>query len=161
MKLATKILSLLVMVCLATFYMSCDNGGGDEQSEEEKQLIKLNSDWNFVSATEDGTPRTDFTNLVLHISGTFAQNGTYNYSFTGTRPNPSPWPVNGTWQFGTNVLSDIERDPGTTSATPMSYSVTDSQLIINFEVPAGSSGWAGGTSRAKSVTGKWVFTFSK
>jgi hypothetical protein len=161
MKLATRILSLLVMVALATLYMSCDPGGGDDKSEEEKQLIKLSSDWTFVSATEDGAPRTDFTDLVLHVTGTFAQNGTYNYSFTGTRPNPSPWPVSGTWKFGTDVLTQIIRDPGTVNVIDMTYTVSDTQLTLNFTVPDGSSGWAGGTSRAKSVTGVWAFVFAK
>lgn len=161
MKLATRILSLLVMVSLATFYMSCDNGGGDDQTEEQKQLIKLNSSWTLASASEGGTPRTDFTDLVLTISGTYAQNGTYAYSFTGTRPNPSPWPVTGTWKFGTNVVSDLVRDPGTANEIPMNYSISDTQLTINFTVPEGHTGWAGGSSRVKKVTGNWSFVFTK
>lgn len=162
MKLATRILSLLVMVGLATFYMSCDRNGGEDKSEEEKQLIKLVSNWALQTATEDGQPRTDFTNLVLQISGSFAQNGTYNYSFTGTRPNPSPWPVNGTWKFDpSDVLSTIIRDPGTSSEIEMGYTVTDTQLTISFNVPEGNAGWAGGSSRVESVTGDWVFVFTK
>ncbi len=160
MKIATRILSLFVMVGLATFYMSCDNGGGDDQTEEQKQLIKLVSTWNLTSATEDGTPRTDFTDLVLTISGTYAENGTYNYSFSGTRPNPSPWPGSGNWKFGTNVLSDLIRDPGTADEIPMTYALSDNQLTISFTVPEGHAGWAG-TSRVKSVTGDWIFVFTK
>jgi hypothetical protein len=162
MKLATKILSLFAIVGLATFYVGCGPDGGQDKSEEEKQLIKLASTWALQTATEDGQPRTDFTNLVLTITGTFAQNGTYNYSFTGTRPNPSPWPVNGTWKFDpSNILTKITRDPGTSSETQMDYTVTDTQLTLSFNVPDGSTGWAGGTSRAKSVTGDWVFVFTK
>ena len=80
------------------------------QTEEELQLNKLNGIWILESAN-DGQDRTDdFTNLVLTISGSFVQNGTYNYSFTGTRPNPSPWPRNGTRKFGSNKSTEIIRD---------------------------------------------------
>src|SRR5688572_11598510 len=117
MKFASRILSLLVMMGLATFYMSCDGGGGEDKSQQEKQLIKLNKSWALVSAN-DGTDRTaDFPNLVLTVSGTYVNDGTYNYSFTGTRPNPSPWPKNGTWKFGTNPLTEIIRDPVSQSST--------------------------------------------
>lgn len=167
MKLVSRILSLLVMTGMAVFYMGCDGGGGEDKTQQEKQLIKLNSSWALASAN-DGTNRTsDFPNLVLTISGTYAQDGTYNYSFTGTRPNPSPWPSNGTWKFGANPLTEIIRDPVSSSSTnpnsevDMNYEVTDSQLIITFTIPDGSLGWAGGTTRAKSVKGNWRFEFTK
>lgn len=161
MKLATRILSLLVMIGLATFYISCDPGGGDDKSQEEKQLIAMSGSWTLASATEDGVGRTDFLNLVLTISGTYAKDATYNYSFTGTRPQPSPWPNPGTWKFGTNPLTELIRDPSTDKEIPMTYSVSGNTLTIEFNVPDGSSGWAGGASRAESVTGDWTFVFTK
>jgi hypothetical protein len=166
MKLSTKILSLLVLFGLATFYISCDPGGGDDKTEAEKQLIKLNSNWTLQSAN-DGSDRTaDFPNLKLEITGTYVKDGVYNYKFTGTRPNPSPWPANGTWKFGSNVSTDLIRDPST-PGTPnpneidMTYTLTDTQLEIKFNIPTGSTGWAGGTTRERSVTGDWTFTFVK
>jgi hypothetical protein len=161
MKLATRILSLLVMIGLATFYMSCDSGGGDDKSQEEKQLIAMSGTWTLQSAN-DGTDRTaNFPNLALTLSGTFVKNGTYNYSFTGTRPNPSPWPVSGIWKFGTNVLTDVIRDPATSNEIPVTYSVSGNTITIEFNVPDGSAGWNVGTSRAQSVTGDWTFVFTK
>ena len=161
MKIALRVLSLLILVAVSLFYAGC---GGDEEkkdTEEKKQLDKLLGSWTLVSA-DDGTPRTDsFANLVLTLSGNYAEGGTYNYSFTGTRPDPSPWPASGTWKFGTNKLTDMIRDPSTASEIPMTYSVTDTSLEINFTVPDGSSGWQGGTSRIKSVTGNWTFVFTK
>lgn len=165
MKLATRILSLLVMASLATFYMSCDNGGGDDQTEEQKQLAKLVGSWSLASAKEDGVERTDFDGLVLTLSGTYVSDGgIYQYSFSGTRPNPSPWPGSGSWKFGSNVISELIRDPQQQGGTAeneivMGYNITDTQLTIEFTVPDGHTGWAG--SRAKTVTGDWVFVFTK
>ena len=54
--------------------------------------------------------------------------GTYGYSFTGTRPNPSPWPASGTWKFGSNVSTQMVRlddDPD----LGMNYVLTDTQKI--------------------------------
>jgi hypothetical protein len=39
--------------------------------------------------------------------------------------------------------------------------VTDTNLILTFNVPDGSDGWPGGTTRTKSVSGDWTFTFTK
>lgn len=162
MKLATKILSLLVMVGLATFYTGCDKNGGEDKTQEENQLIKLNNSWALESAHDGISARTtDFPNLVLTLSGTYVKNGTYNYSFTGTRPNPSPWPVNGTWKFGTNIPSDLIRDPGTPNETPMEYTLSGDKLTVKFNVAEGSAGWAGGTSRVQKVSGEWTFVFNK
>ena len=158
MKFLTRIVSVAVLGALATFYMACDDGG-TEKTPEELQFEKLNSSWALTSAN-DGTDRTgDFPGLVLTVSGTFQPGQTYNYSLTGTRPNPSPWPANGTWKFGTDPNTDIIRDPGSVSETNMNYTVTDSSLTLEFNVPEGSNGWPGG--KIESVEGNWTFVFSK
>ena len=160
MKIAPKILSLLVIGLITIFYAGCNKNDDKKKTEEETQLGKLKSSWNIVSAN-DGDDRTaDFTGLILTVSGNFVQDGTYQYSLTGTRPNPSPWPASGTWKFGTNKSSQIIRDPGTASEIPMTYVVSDSELTLSFEVPEGSEGWTG-SGRIQSVTGQWTFTFSK
>lgn len=151
----------MVIAMITTFYMGCKGDDDNKKTEEETQLDKLKSVWTIQSAN-DGDDRTeDFKDpdLVLTISGNFVQGGIYDYSFTGTRPNPSPWPVSGKWQFGTNKLTTIIRDPGTSSEIEMSYQVTDTNLTLIFTVPDGSEGWAG--SRTSSVSGVWTFTFSK
>ncbi len=130
-------------------------------TEEELQLNKLKGTWHLISAN-DGQDRTDdFPNLAVTIAGTYVAVGTYNYGFTGTRPDPSPWPADGTWKFGTNKLMEMIRDPGGVNELLMGYSVTDTEFIISFNVPDDSAGWAGGTTRMKSVTGDWTFTFGK
>ncbi len=158
MKLVIRILSVVAFAGLATFYTSC-KPDENNKTTEEKQLEKLTQTWSLVSAN-DGTDRTaDFPNLVLTVSGSFAQDGTYNYSFTGTRPNPSPWPVSGTWKFGTDPTTQLIRDPSSANEIDMFYDVSDTSLEISFNVPDTSTGWPGG--RATSVSGDWVFTFQK
>lgn len=160
MKIASRVLSLLILAFITTFYTSCKKDDNDKQTQEEIQLNKLKAGWALATATDDSGDRTgDFGGLVLTIAGTYVEGGIYEYSLTGTRPDPSPWPASGNWQFGTNKATDIIRDPGTTDEIPMTYSVTDTQLIINFTIPDGSAGWPGG--RIKSVKGNWSFTFNK
>ena len=122
----------------------------------------------MVTANDGQDRTTDFRDeidnslLVLHIEGAYSGEGkTYNYRFTGTRPDPSPWPVNGIWKFGNPKSTQIIRDPGGVNEIAMTYTVTDTNLIISFTVPDGSAGWPGGTSRIKNVIGDWEFTFEK
>ena len=166
MKIAFRLLSLLILASIAGFYTGCKHHDDEQKTVEETQLGKLKSVWTLESAN-DGQDRTaDFADtnnpeLKLTIEGNYVDGGTYNYSFTGHRPNPSPWPVSGTWKFGTNKLTDIIRDPGSGSETTMNYQVTDTNLIITFNVADGSDGWPGGNSRTRSVSGDWTFTFTK
>lgn len=161
MKIALRVLSLLILAVVSIFYAGCKKDDGDEETVEKKQLDKLVGDWTMQSAN-DGQDRTvDFPGLVLHLQGNYVEGGTYNYSFTGERPDPSPWPVSGTWKFGTDKNVDIIRDPGGVNEIPMDYQVTATELILIFTVPDGSAGWEGGISRVNNVVGTWTFTFTK
>ncbi len=166
MKRAPKILSLLIMVIVATVYTGCKKDDGDSETLEKKQLDKLAGDWTIQTAN-DGQDRTadfftsDNAPLVLHLSGTYVEGGTYNYSFTGQRPDPSPWPASGTWKFGTDKSTTIIRDPNSPNEIQMNYQVTETDLILTFTVPDGSTGWEGGVSRVRNVIGDWTFTFKK
>jgi hypothetical protein len=156
MKVATRLLTLLAIAGLAVFYSSCKPDEKDNRTTEEKQLDKVKSTWALTSAN-DGTDRTaDFANLILTLDGAFSQGGTYNYSFTGTRPNPSPWPASGTWKFGTDPLTQIIRDPGQDIEIDATYEVSETTLEISFVIP---DNWVGG--RTQSVSGNWTFNFVK
>lgn len=163
MKLLSKVLSLLILSSCALFYMSCDNGGDPEKSDEEKQLEQLVFAWTLQSATLDDVDRTaDFPNFVLTLSGT-PGNSVFNYAIAGTTPARSPWPRStgdGTWIFGQNPLTDIIRDPDSANETPMNYTVNGNSLVITFNIDPGSDGWPGG-SRVEAVSGEWVFTFTR
>lgn len=166
MKIASRILSLLILVSIAAFYSSCGREEKKKKTEEETQLGKVKGVWTLVTAN-DGMDRTaDFLDdggnpMKLTLDGKYVEDGTYQYSFTGHRPDPSPWPVSGSWKFGTDKSTEIIRDPGTDSEVTMGYQVTENNLIFTFNVPEGSQGWPGGNSRTKSVSGDWTFTFSK
>lgn len=160
MKIALRTLSLLILVGVAIFYTGCKDKNENTDTEEKKQLTKLVGAWTLQSAN-DGQDRTsDFTGVVLHLEGNYTGEGkTYNYNLTGTRPDPSPWPESGTWKFGNPKTTQIIRDPSGVNEITMTYSVTDTDLIISFTVPDGSAGWPGG--RVNNVIGDWEFTFTK
>ena len=167
MKIALRVLSLLVLVALAVFYTGCKEKDGNEDTEEKIQLAKLVGDWTLQTANDGGDRTPDFLTdagapLTLHLEGNYTGEGKiYNYSFTGQRANPSRWPVSGTWKFGNPKSSQIIRDPGGVNEITMTYTVTETNLILEFTVPDGSAGWEGGTSRVKNVIGDWEFTFEK
>jgi hypothetical protein len=160
MNALTRTLSLVIVGGVLLVFSSC---GGDDpaKSAEEVQLGKLSKTWNIVSATLDGTPRTaDFTSFQLTISGTFnsgSPSGPYNYSVSGSRPTPSPWPNSGTWSFSGSPSGDtgvMTRQPDN---LPMSYSISSSgQLVVTFT--CSTCDFAG--ARTKAVNGNWVFTMN-
>lgn len=158
MKLAARILSLVVLASIVTLYTNC---GGDDPapaSKEKVQLDKLKGSWTLNSVTNDGSARTDFVSVVLTISGTYAADGgTYNFSFTGTFPNPSPMPKTGTFKFGANAETQLIR---VNDSFPMGYTLSnsDNNLSITLDNYTGA-GFAGG--RIEQVTGDWVFNFTK
>ena len=159
MKALARILSLIVVASVATVLMNCDSGGDDEKPAEEVELGKLTGTWTMTAVDLDGTDRTaDFSNLVLSLSGTFSNstNPTYNFSFTGSRPNPSPWPASGTWRFESVPNKIIRR---LTDDVLINYSLgsNDTQLIMSFNYQG--TGFAGG--RVGEVEGDWGFTFTK
>ncbi len=161
MKVATRILSLLVLVAFTTLYIGCDSGGGDDESEQSVQFKKLAGAWTVSTVTDGtGTTRDDFDGVTLNLGGTFSENGSYPYSVGGILPTPSPWPKSGNWKFGTDPSEDIIRDSGDEEITCKYVVSSDAtSLQITFQVPDGSDGWPGG--RVNSVTGEWTFNFTK
>jgi hypothetical protein len=159
MKMFSRILSVLVITSLGLMYTGCGGGDDKEDPAEKVQLGKLSSTWNVNTVTLDGVDRkSDFTGFKLTLGGTFdAANpkGPYNYSVSGTRPTPNPWPASGTWKFGSDVAKDLVRLD--TPDQAMTYTVTDTSLSITFTYSG--DGFTGG--RTNQVSGTWVFTFTK
>lgn len=157
MKLAFRMLPVLLMIGASVLLMSCDEDNGGGSSEEQTQLDKLTDTWTVSSVTLDGTDRTnDFPGLVLTISGTYAVNGTYAFSFAGTRPNPSPWPASGTWKFDANPNSQIIR---LDDSQKINYTLGSNNAQLTLEFNYQGSGFAGG--RVEVVNGNWQFVFTK
>jgi len=160
MKLLARTVSFVILASAVVFLSNC--GGDDpEKSAQEVQLGKLSKTWNIVSVTLDGTPRTaDFTGFQLSITGAFntnAPNGPYNFSVTGSRPTPSPWPASGTWSFvniGTGDSGSLVRNDG----VPMVYSINSSGQLTISDLICTSCDYAG--ARTEAVNGNWTFVFN-
>ena len=163
MKVLTRTLSLLAIASTTLFFVNC-GGGGNEKKPEEVELKKLAKTWNIVSADLDGTNRSaDFTNFDLVIGGAFnssSPEGPYDYSVSGSRPTPSPWPDaangnGGTWTFGGTPATNsglIARDDG----TAMTYTISGSTLTLNFTF--NGPGYAG--AKTAQVNGNWTFVLN-
>jgi hypothetical protein len=150
-----KIYSILILLSLTGVLLS--GCGDDEQtsSAKSKQLNKLSGTWELTSVTMSGVDVTpEYSALELTLSGA-ASGDVFSYSVVG-RPELSPWPTRGTWSFGSDLKSEIMRDPGTDDALSINYSVTDSQLMIEFAFIG-----SGYQARASSAEGIYVFTFEK
>lgn len=157
-------LALLTVIATTVFVSGCKKKD-DPKPEAQVQLENLSKSWGLSTVTLDGTTRTDFTNVVLTVTGSFNSQtplGPYSYSFKGTFPQPSPWPQTGNWSFSdaATVSSVITRKP---DDLQVNYSLANSgsTLILTLDYPSTGAGFAGGTfTRTEQVKGKWIFTFT-
>jgi hypothetical protein len=97
----------------------------------------------------------DYSGFELILTGS-SKNSSYAYVVKG-RPNNSPWPSGGTWNFGTEVDRQIVRDPGTGDELAMTYQVIGSQLTLQFVFQG--QGYSAG--RVNTIDGNWSFVFTK
>lgn len=146
------------LIAKSTFGQSTKSNEIEIIGNEQYLFERLATTWTLTLATLDGTVRTaDFSNLQMTISGFFnGPGGTYNFSLSGSRPNPSPWPGGGTWKFDAEPTSQIIR---LSDGQKMNYSLEndDQQLYIEFNYQG--AGFAG--SRTQEVAGNWQFVFAK
>lgn len=152
----------LLLVLASLVLVSACKKGDDPQPIEQVQLGKLVKVWNIESAFLGAVDRSnDFTNFKLELKGSFgATGGVYQYTVTGTRPSPSPWPASGTWKFGAEPTSSIIRDSNADEVLVTYVLSADGQtLTLDFTVPTGSTGWPG-SARTEQVEGDWTFTFT-
>lgn len=164
MKQLARSLSLLLLVSAGIFFSNCGGSDDEEPSEEETQLNALKGTWTLSEVTLDGNSddRFDGANLKLTFQGNFSEGGKYDYSLSSDiQVDSSPFPGSGKWKFGSPVTSriirlDSELD-GSYDDVEMEYSVDGSTLELSFNYE-GSNFVIG---RTASVTGQWVFTFTK
>ena len=155
MKLVSRILTLLVLASATVFYSSCGGGDDDPKSETDTQIEKLNGTWVIQSNTDvkqdGGDPTYPYKNMELTITAS-AGSTSFPWKMT-SRPPLSPWKDQGTFEFGDPVATKLTRD----DKVVVTYSVTDTKLILTFEGFTGS----GYTGRVKNVEGDWSFEFAK
>lgn len=127
----------------------------DKKSEPTPDYFAaLESSWELTSVTYNGDDQQGYEDFVLTLSET-SNDDLYSYTTT-LRPPLSPWKESGTWKLGTSADSQIVRDPGTADELAVTYTVSDTQLVLSFDFTG-----AGYSARTSSVAGEWVFTFSK
>lgn len=166
MKHLARLLSLLVLVSAVILFANCDGGDDPKKSEQEKQFDKLKGIWTLQSAEWDEDPsddRFDGAAVELNINGTFSEDGQFNFGLdSDTQIDASPWPPSVKWEFGAAPATQITRLDSETPVlddadVPMTYTVTDSQLVIVFDY----SGVGFVVGKTKSTEGTWTFTFTK
>jgi hypothetical protein len=169
-KVVSRLASLVIVAGALVFFSNC--GGDDPKpSKEEQQFNKLKKTWTIVatngaSLSQGGAAvdRTaDFTGFTLNLSAnTFDKNspsGPYDFSVSGTRPTPSPWPSNGEWSIavvGTGDTGSLLRTDADGVSNPISiaYNISSNgQLTLTFECE--DCDYSG--SRTEEVNGVWTF----
>ena len=152
---AFRILSLIGLIAVLLTYSNC---GGDSPAPEpvsDVQLAKLSKTWKVNTVSLDGTDRTAeyaATNFQLVLTGTKG-NTSFGYTTSG-RPSLSPWKSSGSWEFGSDPVTQMIRDKGTTDELAMTYAVTESTLDITFNFQKD-----GYSARTGLVKGTWIFKF--
>ena len=115
-----------------------------EPTEEEVKLESLStSTWIYSSVTLDGVePPIDFSAFTITLSNNFT------YSITGNPAN-TPWPsTSGEWDFKTDDLNTVIRQP---DGVEITTTVTDTSLKLEFDYTPPTGG------RVSGITGRWVF----
>jgi hypothetical protein len=152
-----KVFILLIAVGSLITFSNCGGGGSTPEPLADQQFTKLagsgTKTWKISSVTLDGAANSQYNGFTLTISGTKGAT-IFNYS-VANRPALSPWKASGKWSFGTNISTDIIRDPDiATDKQEMTYTVTDNTLEIKFNFQGA------GYTRTDQVGGNWIFTFS-
>lgn len=158
MKFATKWLSFVTLLALAITLTNC-GGDDNEKSEEELQLDKLKGSWTMTSVENDDVDRSDeYPNMQITLGGNFVTGGTYNLtSEADDWPSVSPWNDDDTWKFNPSSISSmIVRQ---SDLQDMNYTLSNSDQNLRIEFNYSGPGFNNG--RTASVSGNWVFTFTK
>ncbi|MGE0772427.1 MAG: hypothetical protein AB7K37_11995 [Cyclobacteriaceae bacterium] len=154
MRSALRIVFLVAILAGLAALESCKKKPGPGESIEDQQLGKLSKTWKVTSVKKDNVDLTgDYVNFTLIISGT-AGATSFGYSRSGAT-QLNPWPSSGNWSFGANPTSDIIRDKDTADELPLTYSVDETQLRVEFSY--NGAGYPAG--RTSNVKGSWIFEF--
>lgn len=146
-----KHLNIALFLGVLLVLSSCkkDNESPDELAI---RLAELSKSWSVTAASKDGIDMTDYDSFQIILSGNSST--TYTYTTVG-RPDLSPWPVGGIWEFGENMDAQITRDPGTNDEVAIMYTLEEGVLTLEFDF----SGEGYSSGRMESTSGYWVFKF--
>ncbi len=149
-----KLRILIIFLSLAIMAIACKDEN-DPVSEENIQLEKLSSTWVATEVTKDEIGDGGYDNFRLILSGN-PESQVFTYAVIG-RPEMSPWLAGGTWRFGSQVASQIVRDPGTVDEVQITYTLSETTLTLEFDFTG--EGYPNG--RTESLEGTYRFTLQK
>ena len=145
-----RLLTILSLLVVAVTFWQCPSDPPPAQDPKDALLEKLSKTWNTTSQTIDSQPETGHDGFSITITSTPGQ-PTFNYTTSGRPSGPTPWAPSGTFTFENDFNTTLRRDDGTI----VTYSVTDTQLQLNFTY--NGAGYTG--SRITVVQGDWTFNF--
>lgn len=158
MKFVTKWLAFITLFAAILVLSGCD-GDDPKKSTEEVQLDKLRGTWTMTGVENDGVDRADeYPGMTISLTGTYTSGGAYSLASNATDwPSISPWNANDTWKFNTTTPTSLIVRQSDLQDMTYTLSNSDSQLRIEFDY----SGPGFNNGRTESVSGNWVFTFTK
>lgn len=151
-----KLFIVTALLAVAFSLFQCGGDPAPAKDPQDEQLEKLTATWKVTTAngvTFNSTPVTGYDSFTMTITGTAGQD-TFNYTITGrpSAPTLTPWAASGTFTFGTDFSTIVNRDDGTV----ITYSVSATTLQMTFTYTG-----AGYTaSRVSNVNGTWSFTMA-
>jgi hypothetical protein len=151
-----KLLVAIALGMLVLVLANCGPEKGSEPDPKDVALEKLSATWKASQVTLDAVVQSGYENFTLTISGS---KGATSFGYAcGGRPTLSPWRSSGNWTFGNNFQMDITRDPDSSDALPVIYSMSNDgkQLELTFDYQL--NGEAG---RVMDVKGGWVFNLTR
>jgi hypothetical protein len=154
MKHLSRIFTLLVLVSAGLFLSNCGSDGGDEKSPEDEQLALLVGTWTINSAEFNNTSKPEFENATITITS----GKTFTFD-AASAIAAGPWPSTGSFEFGTNITTQLTIIHPNGDSFPATYSVSGSALSIALTNYDGEAYDHAG--RVESVEGTWEFTLSK
>ncbi len=132
------------MLFLITVALLCACSDDDKETESKNTKRLTVGTWVIQSVTLN---TTDNTNLFTGLSVTFSA-----AAYTATNVSPV-WPTSGTWAFNNSTQTLMLRDG---SLAVVIDELTENKLVL-------SPHWSepGVLSKTTSITGDYVFTFSR
>jgi len=149
---------VLISTCLL---LSCkedtpsddDDGGTDTEAAIQLGLL-TGKTWVPGTITKDDVALAEeypyFADFTLTFSGSLNADETNVTNGTYTTSDPGEVLPSGSWEFSSDVETQLELNDPANGPTPVTYSVTESSLQLTF-----TRGNPGG--RTEGITGNYVF----
>ncbi|MEP2771514.1 MAG: hypothetical protein ABJH05_05165 [Fulvivirga sp.] len=131
----------------------CKKDEAAAPSEKVIQFEKLANEWHVTSVMHDDINAEGYDDFSVTFLGN-SSDEVFLYKTDG-RPENSPWPSSGTWNFGETIANEIVRDANSADELKLNYSLSDNILTIEFDF--NGVGYSNG--KVNSTTGHWVFSF--